>query len=66
MHDGVKVEAGASDKSFRRQETLERHLESARQVVEKMKEVDSEEVSEGWPRLGSGPCGRGRGVWRRP
>jgi transposase len=46
MHDGVKVEAGASDKSFRRQETLERHLESARQVVEKMKEADSEEVSE--------------------
>jgi len=46
MHDGVKIEAGASDKSFRRQETLERHLESARQVVEKMKEADSEEVSE--------------------
>jgi transposase len=46
MHDGVKVEAGASDKSFRRQETLERHLESARQVVEEMKEAGSEEVSE--------------------
>jgi hypothetical protein len=46
MHDGVKVEAGPSDKSFRRQETLERHLESARQAVEEMKEGDSEEVSE--------------------
>jgi transposase len=46
MHDGVKVEAGASDKSFRRQGTLERHLESARQVVEEMKEAGSEEVSE--------------------
>ena len=46
MHDGVKVEAGASDKSFRRQETLERHLETARQVVEEMKEAGLEEVSE--------------------
>jgi transposase len=46
MHDGVKVEAGASDKSFRRQGTLERHLETARQVVEEMKEAGSEEVSE--------------------
>jgi transposase len=46
MQDGVKVEAGASDKSFRRQETLERHLETARQVVEEMKEAGSEEVSE--------------------
>jgi len=46
MHDGVKVEAGASDKSFRRQETLERHLERARQVVEEMKEAGLEEVSE--------------------
>jgi transposase len=46
MHDGVKVEACAADKSFRRQATLERHLESARQVVEEMKEAGSEEVSE--------------------
>jgi transposase len=40
MHDGVKVEAGASDKSFRRQETLERHLELAGQQVKEMKEVE--------------------------
>jgi transposase len=39
MHDGVKVEAGASDKSFRRQETLERHLELAGQQVKEMKEM---------------------------
>jgi transposase len=38
MHDGVKVEAGASDKSFRRQGTLERHLELAGQQVKEMKE----------------------------
>jgi transposase len=49
MHDGVKVEAGASDKSFRRQGTLERHLELAGQQVEEMKrmgEACSPEVSE--------------------
>jgi transposase len=49
MHDGVKVEAGASDKSFRRQETLERHLELAGQQVKEMKEMGeagSPEVSE--------------------
>jgi hypothetical protein len=39
MQDGVKVEAGASDKSFRRQETLERHLELAGQQVKEMKET---------------------------
>ena len=49
MHDGVKIEAGASDKSFRRQETLERHLELAGQQVEEMKkmgEAGSPEVRE--------------------
>jgi len=42
MHDGVKIEAGASDKSFRRQETLERHLDLARQQVKEMKEREEE------------------------
>jgi transposase len=37
MHDGVKVEACAADKSFRRQATLERHLELAQQQVKEMK-----------------------------
>jgi transposase len=50
MHDGVKVEAGASDKSFRREGTLERHLDLARQQVKEMKgkeeEVCCPEVSE--------------------
>ena len=40
MHEGVKVEAWAADKSFRRQETLERHLELARQQVKEMKEKE--------------------------
>jgi transposase len=42
MHDGVKVEACASDKSFRRQETLERHMDWARQQVKEMKEREEE------------------------
>lgn len=42
MHDGVKIEAGASDKSFRRQETLERHLDLARQQVKGMKAKEEE------------------------
>jgi transposase len=50
MHDGVKVEACASDKSFRCQETLERHMDLARQQVKEMKEREDEagglEVSE--------------------
>jgi len=49
MHDGVKVEACAADKSFRRPATLERHLELAGQQVKEMKEMGeacSPEVSE--------------------
>ena len=42
MHDGMKVEACASDKSFRRQETLERHMDWARQQVKEMKEREEE------------------------
>ena len=42
MHDGVKVEAGASDKSFRRAGTLERHLDLARQQVKEMKAKEEE------------------------
>ena len=33
MHDGTKIKAAAADKSFRRQATLEAHLERARQQV---------------------------------
>jgi len=46
MHDGTKVKASAADKSFRRKETLEKHLEAARRQVEEMGDPRSEEVSE--------------------
>ncbi len=36
MHDGTKIKAAAADKSFRRQATLEAHLEAARQQVQAM------------------------------
>jgi transposase len=46
MQDGTKVKASASDKSFRRKGTLEKHLEMARQQVEQMGDPRSEEVSQ--------------------
>jgi transposase len=46
MQDGTKIKAHASDQSFRRQATLERHLQAARQRVREMKEAGGEEVSE--------------------
>jgi transposase len=46
MQDGTKIKANAGDKSFRRQATLERHLEAARQRVREMEEPGSEEVSQ--------------------
>ena len=45
MHDGTKIKAAASDKSFRRQATLEAHLEAARQQVQAMGDPHSEELS---------------------
>jgi transposase len=36
MHDGTKVKAAASGKSFRRAETLREHLEKAREQVQQM------------------------------
>ena len=36
MHDGMKVKANAADNSFRREGTLQQHLEAARQRVEQM------------------------------
>ncbi len=44
-HDGTKIRAQASDKSFHRGETLERHLQQARQLVEQLREAVSEEQS---------------------
>ena len=45
MHDGTKIKAAAADKSFRRQATLETHLERARQQVAALSEANAEELS---------------------
>jgi transposase len=45
MQDGTKIKAQAGDNTFRRQATLEKHLEQARQRVREMEESGSEEVS---------------------
>lgn len=41
--DGTKIKACASGKSFRRQETLQAHLEKAREVVRQLEEAGAEE-----------------------
>ncbi len=46
MHDGTKVKACASDKSFRRKRTLQDHLRLAREQVEQMGDPRSEELSQ--------------------
>jgi transposase len=46
MHDGTKVKACASDKSFRRKATLQDHLGLAREQVEQMGDPESEELSQ--------------------
>ena len=46
MHDGTKVKACASDKSFHRKTTLEGHLQLAREQVEQMGDPGSEELSQ--------------------
>jgi transposase len=46
MHDGTKVKACAADRSFRREGTLQKHLEAARQQVEAMGDPRSEERNE--------------------
>jgi len=46
MHDGTKVKACASDKSFHRKATLQDHLRLAREQVEQMGDPQSEEVNE--------------------
>lgn len=43
--DGTKVRASAGADTFRRQETLERHLQQARQRIEELECGDAEEVS---------------------
>jgi transposase len=46
MHDGTKVRACASDKSFHRKATLQDHLRLAREQVEQMGDPESEELSQ--------------------
>lgn len=46
MHDGTKVKACASDKSFHRKATLEDHLRLAREQIEQMGDPESEELSQ--------------------
>ena len=46
MHDGTKVKACASDKSFHRKATLKDHLRLAREQVEQMGDPQSEDLSE--------------------
>lgn len=45
MHDGTKIKAAAADKSFRRQATVEAHLERARQQLQALSETPTEELS---------------------
>lgn len=46
VHDGTKVKACASDKSFHRKSTLQDHLRLAREQVEQMGNPESEELSQ--------------------
>jgi transposase len=46
MHDGTKMKACASDKSFHRKATLQDHLRLAREQVEQMGDPESEELSQ--------------------
>ena len=46
MHDGTKVKACASDKSFHRKATLQDHLRLAREQEEQMGDTESEELSQ--------------------
>ncbi len=47
VHDGTKVKASASGKSFHREKTLRAHLEAARERVRKMGDPRQEESSRG-------------------
>ena len=46
MHDGTKIKAAASDKSFRRQATLEAHLKRAEEQVVQMGDPRLEQASQ--------------------
>jgi len=46
MHDGTKIKACASDKSFRRRQTLEAHLKEAQEQVQAMGDPLSEKLTQ--------------------
>ena len=46
MHDGTKIKACASEKSFRRKQTLEAHLKEAEEQVKAMGDPLSEKLSQ--------------------
>ena len=46
MQDGTKIEADASSNSFRREGTLKKHLEMAREAVKQMEENSDENLRE--------------------
>ena len=65
--DGTKIKANAGGNTFRRQETLEAHLQLAREQVRLMEEqaaARSRGPSGRW-RRGGVPPGNARAVWRR-
>lgn len=45
MHDGTKIKAGASDRSFHRKATLEHHLKQAEEQVKAMGDPHAEKLS---------------------
>jgi hypothetical protein len=57
MQDGTKIQARASDQSFRRQATLERHWQAARERVREMEQQGEPELS---PRV----AGARQRAWR--
>jgi transposase len=46
MHDGTKIKAAASDRSFHRQATLEDHLKEAEEQLQAMEDPHSEKLSQ--------------------
>ena len=63
VHDGTKVKASASGKSFHREKTLRAHLEAAQQRVQAM--GDPREEAAGPARGGRPASGRRARRWRR-
>jgi transposase len=60
MHDGTKVKASASGRSFHREETLRAHLEAAQERVQQMGDPRQHEIGSAAARsTGAGGAGKG-------